>query len=196
MVTVHRVVCLFPFVCAGVVVAAWAVVRFAPDWLLGTLGVLGALSAILAVVDSLVWQRRAVRRPAQDRLEREKRVMARFMAGTMDDSDLYQLVWMAWSPARAVWDETNGVVPYADGRVVRYCAFDAADRHYRDPDIGPVPYDPNVVARWVVGRHDPSLLVAAVRAGVSSDDLTAYMDDVPGFRATFGFMVSLGGRAQ
>jgi hypothetical protein len=186
-VITRQFVCVFAAICVGSVVVVDTLMRFGPDWLLYTLLAIGGACVTAMVVAAFVWESQDKRAAKQRRKERDERVSA----GTMDASDLYQLVWQAWSPKKRHWDETNGVVPYSDGRAVRYCAFDSADRHYADPDISSTPYDPNVVARWVKSKQDPALLVAAVRAGVSSDDLTAYLNDEPGFRDTFGFMLSL-----
>lgn len=183
----RQFVCIFAAICVGSVVAVEVLVRFGPHWLLYTLMAVGGACVSAMVVAAFVWESQDVKAAKRDRKERDERIAA----GTMNASDLYQLVWQAWSPKKRHWDETNGVVPYTDGRAVRYCAFDAADRHYADPDIGSTPYDPNVVARWVRSKHDPALLVAAVRAGVSSDDLIAYLNDEPGFRDTFTFIISL-----
>jgi hypothetical protein len=46
---------------------------------------------------------------------------------------------------------------------------------------------------WLVAEESPLVLAEALRAGVKSEDLMAYVNDEPGFRDTFSFMMGLAG---
>lgn len=110
----------------------------------------------------------------------------RAAAGQATAADVHRLIYQHWGPGPGMWwTDTNGQVPFSAARAVRYAVRGTS------PCAPPV-YRPATVARWVLEQRPAGLLVQALHAGISDEELTGYLDGEQPVAGQVGLLLALG----